>query len=139
MSPVNTYEVALVVPTCTPPRYSRYPATPTLSVEACQDRPTDTGPTPEATNPPGTDGATVSGVWPGVVPPPLPPPGGLTAPPPESAHAAVLAVSTVVGDRLPLSSSAAMPSVYVVPHASPENVYSVDATAATCVPFRNKR
>src|SRR5581483_11276315 len=104
-SPANTYEVCAVVPTWTPPRYSRYPATPTLSVEARHDTPSEPGPATDTTNPPGTDGA--GG---GVGVPPLPSLDVVLPARPEPAHAWVVAVTFATGDWWPAASSAATPS-----------------------------
>ena len=64
--PVSVYVVAAVVPTCVPFRYTLYPVTPTLSVEAVQERFTWLAEAGVAERPEGTEGGVVSGG--GVVP-----------------------------------------------------------------------
>ncbi len=55
------YEVVVAVAICTPPRYTRYPATPTLSLEGDQDRLIWLEEITDAESPPGTEGGVVSG------------------------------------------------------------------------------
>jgi hypothetical protein len=86
---------AVVLPTPVAPRYTVYPATPTLSFEADHEIEIDVGVAPVAERPPGAVGAELS------------------------AQAFVDVDSVVRDDRLPAASYASTPNVYVVPHVSP--------------------
>jgi hypothetical protein len=76
------YVVPAVVPTTTPLRYTLYPATPTLSVDAVQVSDTVVVVEPVFASPVGTEGTVVSG----------------------AGHAIVLPVVVVRDDRLPAAS-----------------------------------
>ncbi len=115
MSPEYVNVVPDAVPTCEPPRKSRYPTTPTLSDDADHDNVAEVCPTALVASPVGVDGADVSG------------------------HAVVVTVVVAVADTLPAASSAATPSVYDVPHSMPVTVKLVDDDVPTCVPERNTR
>ena len=115
MSPEYVNVVPDAVPTCDPPRKSRYPTTPTLSDEADHDNVAEVCPTALVARPVGVDGAEVSG------------------------HAVVITFVVAVADTLPAASTAATPSVYEVPQSMPVTVKLVEAVVPTCVPARNIR
>src|SRR2546425_9523935 len=63
LSPPSDWQVEVVVATRTPLRYTRYPATPTLSVDAFQHTWNDDRVIRLAFRPDGAVGACVSGAW----------------------------------------------------------------------------
>jgi hypothetical protein len=59
-NPPNKYDVPTTVPTCPPPTNTRYPVTPTSSLDAAHANDNDVCPAALTTRPPGTDGGDTS-------------------------------------------------------------------------------